>query len=49
MVITDLLSTFWYMDTDLLKTFSFEDILGSLVSIEIDSCFVVVSGWFDFL
>ena len=29
------------METDSLNTFSFEDILESLVSIEISSCFVI--------
>ena len=34
----------WYMETDSLNTFSFEDNLESLISIEIGSCFVIESG-----
>ena len=37
------------METDSLNTFSFEDILESLVSTEIGSCFAIKSGWFDSL
>ena len=37
------------MKTDSLNTFLFEDILESLVSIEIGDCFIVESGWFDYL
>ena len=37
------------METDSLNTFSFEDNLESFVSIEIGSCFIIESGWFDSL
>ena len=37
------------METDSLNTFSFKNILESLVSIEIDSCFVIEGEWFDSL
>ena len=37
------------METDSLSTFSFEDILESLISIEIGRCFVIEGGWFDSL
>ena len=41
------LRALWYMKTDPLNTFSFEDILESLVSIEIGSGFVIEGRWFD--
>ena len=40
------------METDLLNTFSFEDVLESLVSVKsclTGSCFVIEGGWFDSL
>ena len=37
------------MEIDSLNTFSFEDNLESLVSIEIGSYFVIEGGWFDSL
>ena len=37
------------MGTDSLNTFSFEDKLESLVSIEIGNCFVIEGVWFDSL
>ena len=37
------------MGIDSLNTFSFEDNLESLASIEIGSCFVIEGGWFDSL
>ena len=37
------------MEIDLLNTFSFEDNLESLASIEIGSCFVIEGWWFDSL
>ena len=46
---TDLSRSSWYMGTDSLNTFSFEDKLESLVSIEIGNCFVIEGGWFDSL
>ena len=35
------------MEIDPSNTFSFDDILESLASIEIGSCFVIEGGWFD--
>ena len=37
------------METDSLNTFSFEDILESLVSMEIGCSFVAEGRWFDSL
>ena len=48
MVITGFIKGF-LMETDLLNTFSFEDILESIVSIEIGTWFVIEGGWFNSL
>ena len=49
MVIKRFIKASWYKETDSLNTFPFEDILESLVSIEISSRLVIQGGWFNSL